>query len=96
LRSEYFMSDVMESKTLKGSTTAHLRVNKKQEILQAATGLFAAQGFDGTTTLQISREAGIEAIPHSIDIDPVMYSAEKCVVADARILLSEVKETTDI
>jgi len=44
---------------------AHLRVSKKQEILQAATGLFAAQGFDGTTTLQISREAGIT--------EPVIY-----------------------
>jgi len=59
------MSVVLESKTLKKSTMAHLRVNKKQEILQSATGLFAAQGFDGTTTLQISREAGIT--------EPVIY-----------------------
>jgi AcrR family transcriptional regulator len=36
-----------------------LRVNKKQDIVQAATILFAEQGFDGTTTLQISKEAGI-------------------------------------
>ena len=71
-------------------------MSKRETILQSAAHLFADQGFDGTTTLQISREAGIEAIPHSIDIDPVMYSAEKCVVADARILLPEVKETTDI
>lgn len=44
---------------------ARPRVNKKQDILQAATGLFAAQGFDGTTTLQISKEAGIT--------EPVIY-----------------------
>jgi AcrR family transcriptional regulator len=44
---------------------ARLRVNKKQDILRAATGLFAAQGFDGTTTLQISKEAGIT--------EPVIY-----------------------
>ena len=33
-------------------------MNKKQNIIQAATQLFAAQGFDGTTTLQITKEAG--------------------------------------
>ena len=44
---------------------ARLRVNKKADILQAATGLFAKQGFDATTTLQISREAGIT--------EPVIY-----------------------
>ena len=36
-----------------------LRPNKKQDIVQAATLLFAEQGFDGTTTLQISKDAGI-------------------------------------
>ena len=41
------------------------RINKKQNIVQAATWLFAEQGFDGTTTLQISREAGIT--------EPVIY-----------------------
>jgi len=55
----------MESKNQKGSPMARPRVNKKQDILQAATGLFAAQGFDGTTTLQISKEAGIT--------EPVIY-----------------------
>ena len=49
----------------KGEPMARPRGNKKQEILQAATGLFAAQGFDGTTTLQISKEAGIT--------EPVIY-----------------------
>jgi AcrR family transcriptional regulator len=34
-------------------------VNKKQNIIQAAAHLFADQGFDGTTTIQISREAGV-------------------------------------
>jgi AcrR family transcriptional regulator len=34
-------------------------MNKKQTILKTAARLFAAQGFDGTTTLQISREAGV-------------------------------------
>ena len=33
-------------------------MTKKRNIIQAATRLFAAQGFDGTTTLQITREAG--------------------------------------
>jgi AcrR family transcriptional regulator len=42
-----------------------LRPNKKQDIVQAATWLFAEQGFDGTTTLQISKEAGIT--------EPVIY-----------------------
>lgn len=32
----------------------------------------------------------------SIDLNPVMCSAEKCVVADARIMLPEVKESTNI
>ena len=36
-----------------------LRTNKKQDIIQAATLLFAEQGFDGTTTLQISKKARI-------------------------------------
>ena len=34
-------------------------MNKKQNIIQAAAHLFADQGFDGTTTIQISREAGV-------------------------------------
>jgi AcrR family transcriptional regulator len=42
-----------------------LRLTKKQDIVQAATFLFAEQGFDGTTTLQISKEAGIT--------EPVIY-----------------------
>jgi AcrR family transcriptional regulator len=42
-----------------------LRPSKKQDIVQAATRLFAEQGFDGTTTLQISKEAGIT--------EPVIY-----------------------
>jgi len=42
-----------------------LRLNRKQDIVQAATLLFAEQGFDGTTTLQISKEAGIT--------EPVIY-----------------------
>ena len=33
--------------------------SKKQDIIQAATLLFAEQGFDGTTTLQISKKARI-------------------------------------
>jgi len=41
------------------------RLNKKQDIVQAATLLFAEQGFDGTTTLQISKEARIT--------EPVIY-----------------------
>jgi len=41
------------------------RLNKKQDIIQAATLLFAEQGFDGTTTLQISKQAGIT--------EPVIY-----------------------
>ena len=35
------------------------RLNKKKDIVQAATLLFAEQGFDATTTIQISKEAGI-------------------------------------
>lgn len=34
-------------------------MNKKQTILKTAARLFAAQGFDGTTTVQIAREAGV-------------------------------------
>jgi len=30
----------------------------------------------------------------SIDLNPVMCSAEKCVVADARIMLPEVEQST--
>lgn len=44
---------------------ASSRPSKKQDIVQAATLLFAEQGFDGTTTLQISKEAGIT--------EPVIY-----------------------
>jgi len=42
-----------------------LRLSKKQDIVQAGTLLFAEQGFDGTTTLQISKKAGIT--------EPVIY-----------------------
>ena len=34
-------------------------LSKKQNIIQAATRLFAEQGFEGTTTLQIANEAGV-------------------------------------
>ena len=34
-------------------------MTKKENILQAAARLFARQGFDGTTTLQIASEAGV-------------------------------------
>ncbi len=33
--------------------------NKKHKILSTATQLFATQGFDNTTTLQIAKEAGV-------------------------------------
>jgi len=32
---------------------------KKQSIIKTATHLFATQGFDGTTTIQLSEEAGV-------------------------------------
>jgi AcrR family transcriptional regulator len=34
-------------------------MKKKQNIIDTATNLFATQGFDGTTTLQIARDAGV-------------------------------------
>ena len=34
-------------------------MKKKQNIIDTATKLFSHQGFDGTTTLQIAREAGV-------------------------------------
>jgi len=34
-------------------------LSKRQNIIQAATHLFAEQGFEGTTTLQIAHEAGV-------------------------------------
>ncbi|MFZ7126907.1 MAG: TetR/AcrR family transcriptional regulator [Desulfobacterales bacterium] len=34
-------------------------MGKKQDLIQTAIRLFADQGYDGTTTLQISREAGV-------------------------------------
>lgn len=34
-------------------------MEKKQDIIRHATRLFAAQGFDGTTTLKIALEAGV-------------------------------------
>ena len=34
-------------------------MKKKQNIIRAATRLFAEQGYDGTTTFQIAKEAGI-------------------------------------
>jgi AcrR family transcriptional regulator len=33
-------------------------MNKKETILKTAAKLFAAQGFEATTTSQIAREAG--------------------------------------
>jgi len=33
--------------------------NKKQKIINTATKLFATQGFDNTTTLQIAKESGV-------------------------------------
>ena len=34
-------------------------MSKRQNIIQAATHLFAEQGFEGTTTLQIANEASV-------------------------------------
>mgnify|MGYP006289339775 CR=1 FL=1 len=34
-------------------------MGKKQNLIETAIRLFAEQGYDGTTTLQISREAGV-------------------------------------
>jgi len=34
-------------------------LTKKQNIIQAAARLFAEQGFEGTTTLQIAHEADV-------------------------------------
>jgi AcrR family transcriptional regulator len=34
-------------------------ISKKQKLLKIVTCLFAAQGFDGATTLQIARSAGV-------------------------------------
>jgi AcrR family transcriptional regulator len=34
-------------------------MSKKDSILKTAANLFATQGFDGTTTIQIAREAGV-------------------------------------
>jgi AcrR family transcriptional regulator len=34
-------------------------MSKKQSIIQTATYLFATQGFDGTTTIQLAEEAGV-------------------------------------
>jgi AcrR family transcriptional regulator len=34
-------------------------MSKRETILKTAARLFAAQGFDGTTTVQIAREAGV-------------------------------------
>jgi AcrR family transcriptional regulator len=34
-------------------------LNKKQNIIRAAARLFAEQGFEGTTTLQSARKAGV-------------------------------------
>lgn len=34
-------------------------MGKKQKLIETAIRLFAEQGYDGTTTLQISREAGV-------------------------------------
>ena len=34
-------------------------MSKRDAILKTAAKLFAAQGFDGTTTIQIAREAGV-------------------------------------
>jgi AcrR family transcriptional regulator len=35
------------------------RMGKKKNLIETAVRLFAEQGYDGTTTLQISREAGV-------------------------------------
>ena len=34
-------------------------MNKRETILRTAASLFATQGFDATTTIQIAREAGV-------------------------------------
>ena len=38
---------------------SQIKSNKKKDIVKAATRLFAEKGFNGTTTLQISKEASI-------------------------------------
>lgn len=41
------------------STMGILSMGKKKNLIDTAVRLFAEQGYDGTTTLQISREAGV-------------------------------------
>ncbi len=71
--------------------TAHLRVaaeDRRQQILETATELFARQGFRGTTTREIARRAGInEALifrhfPTKEDLYWAIID-EKCRVAGA-------------
>jgi TetR/AcrR family transcriptional regulator len=49
--------------TVKGKNHEHGAAHRRQQIMQAATGLFARQGFNGTTTREIARRARVnEAI----------------------------------
>lgn len=48
---------------MKGKNHEHGAEHRRQQIMQAATGLFARQGFNGTTTREIARRARVnEAI----------------------------------
>jgi AcrR family transcriptional regulator len=49
----------LELIVLSATSDCEFFMNKRETLLKTAARLFAAQGFDGTTTLQIAREAGV-------------------------------------
>jgi AcrR family transcriptional regulator len=54
-----WLKKINKSSVLSVVSVVNNTLSKKQTILKTAARLFAAQGFDGTTTMQIAREAGV-------------------------------------
>jgi len=51
--------DIKINRYISIKTSFSISMTKKEKILQTAARLFAAQGFEATTTIQIAREAGV-------------------------------------
>ena len=68
-------------------------MNKKQDIIQAAARVFEEQGFEGTSTLGIAKEAGVT--------EPLIYyhfkgREETCSACPAELKYSEQIPTKNI
>ena len=71
---------------------------KKQGIIKTAIHLFATQGFDGTTTIQLSKEAGVTEpllYYHFTGKDEIYTSILRTVFEDYFSRLKTLKEKTE-